>query len=507
MVTPRASRNDPCPCRSGKKYKHCCLLRPHQPPHSFSPHARTASLRIAESHLSASHLPVNASLTEECSPPPSKRWNEVIFDAPLANGGRLHTVLLFSDAGLRLSLLKVGECITLDLPDIQFRGPATVLKIQPSTETAEVEATVLRVVRFRHDDDLGAPLHGEWNPPPEFVERWKSRRRELVLKLEYPDGGWCDIRLLRTVKWMAEVRAEVGATIFLDLSETGTRGWAKIIEVLPCGPVEVGSGDMVTGTFRHSQGQIGILILESEPKPIGVTPGHLFWSEDRLAWVPVGSLRHGETLQTWRGLTQVVSYTMTDQVVPVYNLEVEGSHCYRVGESAVLVHNQSAGEPATGTGNQSSGSGDPWWLACYIAHAANITPRSGSTPVVAVATVKEGGCAKTYVSFNLSRGSDTVAGATQTILGQGHWIPPTPGVHAETNIVNWASRNSAQIVKIAASRCICPGCVTTLGGITLISPTGSVAVPTCNIDGTPARSNGQAMCDKGTSAIPFNKQF
>jgi hypothetical protein len=99
---------------------------------------------------------------------------------------------------------------------------------------------------------------------------------------------------------------------------------------------------MVTGTFRHSHGQIGELVLKSESKPIGVTPGHMFWSEDRQARVPVGSLRRGETLQTMKGLTRVVSYTMTDRVEPVYNIEVEGSHCYRVGESGVLVHNMSA---------------------------------------------------------------------------------------------------------------------------------------------------------------------
>jgi hypothetical protein len=237
--------------------------------------------------------------------------------------------------------LKPGEVVTLDLPDIHFRGPATVVKIQPSTATAEVEATILRVVRFRHDDDLGTPLHGDWSPPPDFVERWKSRRRRIVLKLEYPDGGWCDIRLLRTVKWIAETGAQVGATIFLDLAEVGTRGWAKVLEILPCGPIEIGPGDIVTGTFRHSHGQVGELVLESESKPIGVTPGHLFWSVDRQAWVPVSSLRRGETLQTLKGETQVVSYTMTDRVEPVYNIEVEGAHCYRVGESGVLVHNMS----------------------------------------------------------------------------------------------------------------------------------------------------------------------
>jgi hypothetical protein len=238
--------------------------------------------------------------------------------------------------------LKPGEVVTLDLPDIHFRGPSTVVKIQPTLANADVEATVLRVVRFRHDDDLGTPLHGDWNPPSEFVERWKSRRRHVVLKLEYPDGGWCDIRLLRTVKWIAETDAQVGATIFLDLAEVGTRGWARVLEILPCGPIEIGPGDIVTGTFRHSHGHVGELVLESESKPIGVTPGHLFWSVDREAWVPVSSLRPGEKLQTLKGETRVVSYTMTDRVEPVYNIEVEGAHCYRVGESGVLVHNMSA---------------------------------------------------------------------------------------------------------------------------------------------------------------------
>ena len=27
QAAPKVGRNDPCPCGSGKKYKHCCLLR------------------------------------------------------------------------------------------------------------------------------------------------------------------------------------------------------------------------------------------------------------------------------------------------------------------------------------------------------------------------------------------------------------------------------------------------------------------------------------------------
>src|SRR4051812_9725864 len=30
MDRDRASRNDPCPCGSGKKYKHCCMKKDHE---------------------------------------------------------------------------------------------------------------------------------------------------------------------------------------------------------------------------------------------------------------------------------------------------------------------------------------------------------------------------------------------------------------------------------------------------------------------------------------------
>jgi hypothetical protein len=272
----------------------------------------------------------------------------VFFDSPLKGGGRQHAVLLYSDAGLRLSLLKEGQIVELDLGDIGSRGLATVVKIRPSTQTAKVEATVLRIVEFLHADDLGRILYGEWDPPKEFIDNWRSRRQEIHLRLDYPDGRWCDAWLLRTVKWIEEMGAAVGATIFLDLAEVGTRGWARVLEIAPCGPVEIGRAgfDMVTGKFCHSEGRIGELILESESEPIGVTPGHLFWSEDRKAWVPVHCLRRGERLHTLKGTTRVISYTMTDRVEPVYNLEVENSHCFRVGESGVLVHNMSGPPPS-----------------------------------------------------------------------------------------------------------------------------------------------------------------
>lgn len=498
MDTRRVGRNAPCGCGSGKKYKFCCYRGAQSLPRfSFPPsRGRVASLCTGEPQFPPNRLAVRIVPDASGSPPP--RWNEVIFDAPLADGGRLHAVLLYSDAGLRLSPFRRGGVFTLDLPDIPFRGPATVVRIQPSRAGAEVEAEALRVVRFRHDDDLGTPLYGDWDPPPEFVEGWRRRRREVGLRLEYPDGGWCDIRLIRTVEWIAEAGAQPGATIFLDPGEVGTRGWAKVIEVLPCGPVEIGPGDLITGTFRHSHGQIGELILESEPEPLGVTPGHLFWSEDRQAWVPVGGLRRGETLRTMKGVTRVVSYTLTDRVEPVYNIEVEGSHCYRVGESGVLVHNNSAGAGSTCDcrlqGYQQRWSGNIlsplsaiilhdemrfsrlratagptlWDIACYIASA-----RRYDDTTVAVAIVCKRGEDDFEIVAATSRTDSGAASRARslsgiTYIGSGS-IENNP-VHAEEFIV--ASRNDPNetIVAIAASKCMCHRCQNATSGIHVESP-------------------------------------
>jgi hypothetical protein len=84
------------------------------------------------------------------------------------------------------------------------------------------------------------------------------------------------------------------------------------------------------------------LVVEGEPKPIGVTSSHPFWSVDRQAWVPVGELSMGERLLARDGSTpRVLSFTLRPEPAPVYNIEVEGDHCYRVGEQGLLVHNAS----------------------------------------------------------------------------------------------------------------------------------------------------------------------
>jgi YwqJ-like deaminase len=59
--------------------------------------------------------------------------------------------------------------------------------------------------------------------------------------------------------------------------------------------------------------------------------------------VPVGELRIGERLKARDGSTpKVLSFTKRPEPEPVFNIEVDGDHVYRVGEQGLLVHNASA---------------------------------------------------------------------------------------------------------------------------------------------------------------------
>ena len=99
---------------------------------------------------------------------------------------------------------------------------------------------------------------------------------------------------------------------------------------------------LVTGRFRHSRGTLLDLHLEGQTAPLGVTARHPIWSLDRAAWVPAGELEIGERLSGRAGPVRLLSRTLCAQLEEVYNLEVEGEHCYRVGEQGLLVHNASA---------------------------------------------------------------------------------------------------------------------------------------------------------------------
>jgi hypothetical protein len=177
--------------------------------------------------------------------------------------------------------------------------------------------------------------------PPASLD--PATNRDIRLRLDKPDGGRVDVTLLRSLDWIEDYGAHVGGTIWLDMKEMAVVGLAEVLAIEPCPPLEEGKGRLVTGTFHHPSGEVYDLKLASESKPLGVTATHPFWSCDRNDWVSAINLRIGETLKTLTGTTHVERITKRPQPEPVYNIEVEGDHVYRVGESGVLVHNASAG--------------------------------------------------------------------------------------------------------------------------------------------------------------------
>jgi hypothetical protein len=169
-------------------------------------------------------------------------------------------------------------------------------------------------------------------------ERWKVLRA----RLEERDENAIEATLLRHVNELAVQKAVPGGMVYLELPEMEIFGWARVLAIDPCPEVIETEGKLVTGTFKHERGIIVEIHIEGEPNPLGITPGHLVWSADRENWVHAQDLREGERLLGMdSGTPRIECLALCAKPESVYNIEVEGDHCYRVGEQGLLVHNTS----------------------------------------------------------------------------------------------------------------------------------------------------------------------
>ena len=122
-------------------------------------------------------------------------------------------------------------------------------------------------------------------------------------------------------------------------------------------------------------------MIEGESASIGVTERHPFRSLDRDEWIPAGELHRGERVLVAGGTAAVGNWERAGEE-PVYIIEVEGDHCYRVGQQGVLVHNASVcvkeeiGAFHTGKANwliiQATGAMANNWLQPFFATQAGI---------------------------------------------------------------------------------------------------------------------------------------
>jgi hypothetical protein len=172
--------------------------------------------------------------------------------------------------------------------------------------------------------------------------------RWVRLEHQKPDGSQSIISLRRPNAWLLALGADaIGKQIHIDLPEMGIVGNARVMAFAPNGLDtrlwhENRNGSYIdrpiTGKFEH-QSPVVLWLTCPDLEPIGTTPTHPFWSEDRQQWVRANDLRIGEHLRTQHGQTVLTHKRIEHKPTTVYNLEVYRNHNYLVSSDGILVHN------------------------------------------------------------------------------------------------------------------------------------------------------------------------
>jgi hypothetical protein len=168
------------------------------------------------------------------------------------------------------------------------------------------------------------------------------------LHLYMPDarcGSPVEIELLRPLSWIEEIGAEVGGIIYLIIDEIGIKGFAEVLAIKPCPPIEPGNGNVVTGRFASYSNQVLQITFEETEEPVQPTAGHQFYSLSRNSWIPASELEIGEQIRTQSGEATITSITPLPGLHKVYNLEIMGDHSYYVSREDVIAHNTGCNDP------------------------------------------------------------------------------------------------------------------------------------------------------------------
>lgn len=172
--------------------------------------------------------------------------------------------------------------------------------------------------------------------------------RRITLRMLNPEGAHdiLNLELLRSEEWILTGNCKAGCRIWLDLDEMGLHGWADVLRIDPCPSVCPGAGRVVLGTVTHLNSCVLGLGLSGEQHPLELTDRHLLFSATRNAWVPASELQVGEELATRTSVVRVESKESKPGTSRVFNIEVEGEHCYFAGALEVLSHNTCAAKEA-----------------------------------------------------------------------------------------------------------------------------------------------------------------
>jgi Pretoxin HINT domain len=175
--------------------------------------------------------------------------------------------------------------------------------------------------------------------------------KKLSLKADY---AWVDgtrdafiVETLQPPEFLVHHSAEVGSRVPmpLDVQEMGCPDglMAEVQSIEACPSIQDSPGRVILTTVAHlnSVGRtLTVQAIDGTTDQIHTTDYHPFWSETKQGWAQAYTLSIGDQLQGLGGrpLT-LIATSRIPGVHTVYNLTVEHDHVYRVGISAVFVHN------------------------------------------------------------------------------------------------------------------------------------------------------------------------
>lgn len=329
MNSNRPRPNDPCTCRSGKKYRQCCWLSRFEKP--------TA--------------PENEPTTERCVCGSGKPYRKCCFPRSL------------------LDLNRPNGGIEPHLERAAFRRAVSRLNSLPRQSALTIDRVAVGRTRLEcaalPPCGIGESTTGTLAPPtPLQIEaKYEAIRdtnsegiTEVVVAYSYPEMfGFAEARILfdaDTVFVLADDEVAVcalsvlpGMRIRLADGTIGTITSApETCTELPVPPLPLGNGLWSSRIVGHVKRTTHELVsFRWAGQEVRVTPGHLVWSEDRRWWIRAHELVPGELVRVSENHTAPVEGYVRLQtgLIEVYGVEVEYFHNYFVGTGpdAMLVHN------------------------------------------------------------------------------------------------------------------------------------------------------------------------
>ncbi len=207
MAQQPMSRNAPCRCGSGKKFKRCC-------------HPRESLLRadcLPRSCGGGNQRPRTIPPTtpsSQSTPPRNRDWRQIHVMLRDEQGRRVYLAVVHSSEWLRTHKVAQGGTVFVNLPTEGVRGEGRVTRIEPSPLVPDGEGRVTDLVvhyRAGESETVAAGRQrdaaeeepvtpdGQGAGRPAWLKVGEAGLRVFQLHLEKPGGGWVDVGLLRPV--------------------------------------------------------------------------------------------------------------------------------------------------------------------------------------------------------------------------------------------------------------------------------------------------------------------